>query len=165
MELISSGLRSGGELAKLLDQTSYNLKHQRLVDQKIRSNVLMYVIFIFVAVAIGSPILFGLSSYLVEVLSQIFGSVEIPKDIPAQGINLPIISFGDIGINKEFIMTYIIVSLSVSSIMGGLIVGLIAKGKEKYGFRYIPMLIIASLLVFILVRLMIKNLLGDLLTA
>lgn len=163
MELIASGLRSGGELAKLLDQTSFNLKHQKLVDEKVRSNVMMYVIFIFAAVAIGAPVLYGLSSFLVEVLTQIFGSVDIPENLPTQGLSLPVISLGNIGITKEFIMTYIITSLVISSVMGGLIVGLIAKGKEKYGFRYVPILIVASITVFIVVRLIIRSLLGDLL--
>jgi len=46
--------------------------------------------------------------------------------------------------------------------MGGFIIGLISKGKEKYGFRYIPILITISLLMFFLVRLIIGNIMGDL---
>ena len=41
MLLIVSGLRSGGELASLLDQTARNLRAQEFVDQKIRSSIKM----------------------------------------------------------------------------------------------------------------------------
>ncbi|MBS3172308.1 type II secretion system F family protein [Candidatus Woesearchaeota archaeon] len=161
MELLSSGLRSGGELARLLDQTSANLKHQVLVDQKIRSNVMMYVIFIFSAICFGAPMLFGLSSFLAEVITDIFGTIDIPEAASSR-FAIPILNFSSSSINTNFIMTYIIVSIIISSIMGGFIIGLISKGKEKYGFRYIPILITISLLMFFLVRLIIGNIMGDL---
>ena len=79
MALIVSGLRSGGELALLLDHTARNLREQDFVDQKIRSSVRMYVIFIFSAVGFGAPILYALSSFLVEVLSNVLGKIDLPK--------------------------------------------------------------------------------------
>nr|MBA4405525.1 hypothetical protein [Nanoarchaeum sp.] len=163
MELLSSGLRSGGELARLLDQTSANLKHQVLVDQKIRSNVMMYVIFIFFAICFGAPVLFGLSSFLSEVITDIFGSIEIPKAASSR-FAIPIINFSSSGVTTDFVMTYIICSIVLSAIMGGFIIGLISKGKEKEGFRYIPILIIISLIMFFLVRLIIGNVMGDLIS-
>ena len=164
MELLASGLRSGGEIAKLLDQASASLKHQKMVDQKVRSNVMMYVIFIFSAICFGAPILFGLSSFLVEVISQIFGQIDIPA-AASQKFSMPMVSFsGAEGVSKEFVMTYMLSSMTISAIMGGFIIGLISKGKEKYGFRYIPILIIFSIVMFLLVRLAVSNLMGSILT-
>ena len=162
MELISSGLRSGGELAKLLDNTSSNLKHQKIVDEKVRSSVMMYVIFIFFAICFGAPILFGLSSFLTDVMRDIFTKVDLPT-ASASNISMPMINFSGIEISQGFIMTYIIIAIILSGVMGGFIMGLITKGKEKYGFRYIPILIAASLLVFFLVRLVISSMLGGVL--
>jgi Flp pilus assembly protein TadB len=71
VDLIVSGLRSGGRLSELLSQTSDNLRKQGLIDEKIRSSVMMYSIFIFTAIAFGAPVLFGLSSFLVKVLGLI----------------------------------------------------------------------------------------------
>lgn len=153
--LIVSGLRSGGQLAPLLEQTSYNLRQQSLVEQKIRSNVMMYVIFIFAAIGFGAPLLFGLSSFLVEVLSKIITGIEIP----ATTVNLPV-SFTKVSIGVDFVITYSLVSLTATSIMGSLILGLINKGKEKYGFKYIPILITLSITIFFLVRFMVSGLLG-----
>ncbi|MBT3691556.1 hypothetical protein HOG16_04935 [Candidatus Woesearchaeota archaeon] len=159
MELLYSGLRSGGELAKLLDQTSANLKHQKLVDQKVRSNVMMYVIFIFSAICFGAPILFGLSSFLVEVMSNIFGQIDIPA-ASTQRFSIPLMSFGENAISQGFILTYIISSIAMSSVMGGLIVGLISKGKEKYGLKYIPMIFASAMIVFFIIKLIVSKLIG-----
>jgi len=161
MELLASGLRSGGELSKLLDQTSANLKHQSLVDQKVRSNVAMYVIFIFFAIGLGAPILYGLSSYLVEVISNLFSNIEIPA-AASDRFAIPIVQFSQSSITKEFVTTYISSSIILSSIMGGFIIGLISKGKEKEGIKYIPVLIILALVMFFLVRTIISSFLGGL---
>ena len=125
---------------------------------------MMYVIFIFSAICFGAPILFGLSSFLIDVISQIFGQIDIPA-AASQKFSMPIVSFsGSDGVTKEFVMTYMISSMTISAIMGGFIIGLISKGKEKYGFRYIPLLIIASIAMFLIVRAVVSNLMGGLIT-
>lgn len=156
--LIVSGLRSGGELASLLDQTARNLREQEFVDQKVRSSIRMYVVFIFAAVCIGAPLLYGLSSFLVDVLTKILAQVEIPSTTT---MNLPV-TITKVSISPTFIMTYVITSISVTSILGGIMLGLIAKGKEKYGFKLIPVILFISLAVFFAVRFLISNLLGSL---
>jgi archaeal flagellar protein FlaJ len=161
MELVASGLRSGGELAKLLDQTSSNLKHQDIVDQKVRSNVMMYTIFIFFAICGGAPVLYGLSSYLVEVLTSIFSQIDMPS-AATSSFAMPMGGFSSISISSEFVTSYIITSIIASSIMGGFIIGLIARGNAKYGFRYIPILILVALLVFFLVRSIMAGFMGGL---
>lgn len=156
--LIVNGIKSGGELAELIDQTASNLRSQRLVEERVRTNVLMYVIFIFVAVAIGAPALFGLSTYLVEVLTKNMAQVEIPTELSASQA-LPI-SIGKVSISMDFIMTYAIISMLVSGVMGSLIVGQISKGKAKYGAKFIPLIVGLSLIIFFAIRAMIANVLG-----
>tara|TARA_Y100000310_G_C20621882_1_gene783792 strand:+ start:33 stop:1004 length:972 start_codon:yes stop_codon:yes gene_type:complete len=156
--LINSGIRSGGQLAALLEQTAKNLRQQRLVDDKIRANVMMYVIFIFAAVGFGSPLLFGLSTFLTEVLTKNIGMVEIPQGAAA---SMPI-TLSTISVSISFIIKFAITSLITTSIMGSLVIGLISKGKEKQGIKFIPMLIALTLFIFFAVRFMIKNLLSGL---
>ena len=158
IDLIVSGLRSGGELADLLVRTANNLKRQSMVEQKIKSNVMMYVIFIFAAIAFGAPLLFGLSSFLVKVLNEIFVDIEIPADVAAQGFSMPIGNFDSGFISQEFVLMYSIIAIVVTSLMGSLIIGLILKGKEKYGFKYMPLLVALSLIVFFVIRAIVSNL-------
>ena len=158
LRLIVTGLNSGGELASLLEQTSRNLRTQEFVEQKVRSNVRMYVLFIFTAIGFGAPLLFGLSSFLVEVITNIVSQVEFPK---ISTVNLPLSLF-KVNISSSFIMSYIIISLITTATLGSLMLGLINKGEEKYGIKLIPALIGISILVFFLVRYLISNLLSGL---
>lgn len=157
--LIVSGLKSGGELASLLEQTAKNLRRQRLVEEKIRANVMMYVIFIFVAVAFGAPMLFGLSSFLVGVLTKNIAAMEIPETIVAS--SMPV-TFSKISITPHFVLIYAVTSMITTAFLGSLILGLIAKGKEKEGLKFIPILVICSVGIFFLVRFFIGALLGGL---
>ena len=158
-QLIVTAMSSGGELADLLEQTASNLRQQRLVEQRIRASVLVYVIFIFSAIAFGAPMLFGLSSFLVQVITDIFGRVQLP---PASALGATPISFSDVAVSVNFINTYTIVSLVATSIMGSLILGLIAKGKEKEGFKTMPILIIMTISLFFVIKYAIGLMLGGL---
>jgi len=158
--LIVSGLRSGGELASLLEQTAKNLRRERLIDSRIRANVMMYVIFIFVAVCFGAPLLFGLSSFLVEILTENLGSIEIPEGTMT---SLPM-NFTEVTITVNFVIMFSVIFLTTSAIMGSLILGLISKGRERDGIKFMPALIILSLAVFFLIRMGIKGMLGGLFT-
>lgn len=161
MELIVSGLRSGGELASLIEQTSRNLRDQEFVDQKIRSNVRMYIIFIFSAVGFGAPLLYGLSSFLVDVMKEVISKVEIPTESTGP-MSMPL-TITKVSISSEFVMTYVLTSLVMTSFMGSLIMGLISRGEEKQGFKLVPILIAISIVVFFAVRFLISKLLGGLL--
>ena len=154
--LIVVGLRSGGELTDLLGQTSVNLRQERFLDEKIRTNVLMYVIFIFAAIGFGAPVLFGLSSFLIGILEKNLSLVELP-----QSAALPI-TFSQNMVSSSFILTFSIVSLITTSILGSLVLGLISKGKEKYGIKFIPILLILTLSIFFLTRFLIGSLFGGL---
>src|SRR3989344_638015 len=153
--LIISGIKSGGELADLLEETARNTRNQDLMEQKIKSSVLSYVIFIFAAVAFGAPILFGLSSFLVEVLKQVFSQIDIPA---SAAVNIPI-KISKISISTDFIVTYSIVSLVATSILSSLLIGGIVKGRGKEGFKYIPIMILITLVMFFTCRSLISGLL------
>ncbi len=157
--LIVSGLKSGGELASLLDQTARNLRQEKFVEQRVRSNVMMYVVFIFSAIGFGAPLLFGLSSFLVEVLTVNLASIDIPTTSVASSMPL---KFSSVSVSLEFVKMFSIVSLVTSSVLGSFILGLINKGKETRGIKYMPMLITLSLSMFFLVRFIIKGMLGGL---
>lgn len=151
--LIVSGIRAGGELATLLDYTSRNIRDQDFVEQKVRSSVMMYVIFIFAAIGLGAPMLYGLSSFLVQVLTNIFSQIDIPE---TSTMNMPI-SIAQVSVDVDFVIKYIIISLIITSILGSMILGLISKGEEKQGLKYAPFMVAFSLIVFFTVRFLIMT--------
>ncbi|MBI4149028.1 type II secretion system F family protein [Candidatus Woesearchaeota archaeon] len=158
ISLIVSGLRSGGELASLLEQNAADLRNQDLVDKKIRSSVQMYVIFIFAALGIGAPVLFALSSILVDVISANLNAVFIPPEVSAR---IPI-SVSGIQVSSSFIVQYTLLSLVTSVVLGSLVLGLISKGKEREGIRYILILLVLSLSAYFAVRTVLQALFSGL---
>ncbi|MCX6818786.1 MAG: type II secretion system F family protein [Candidatus Aenigmarchaeota archaeon] len=151
IRLIVEGIKSGGELSDLLQQTAEDLQNSEVVKGEVQSNVMMYAIFIFFAAGIGAPLLYGISTYLVGVLGTQFAKFQISETM----IGSMNMMKGHISISQEFLLIFPITSLIVTSIFGSLIIGLVKGGTEKEGIKFIPMLLIVSLTVFFLVRLMV----------
>ncbi len=149
IDLIVNSLKSGGKLADLLDQTSNDLRDQDMVKKEISAGVLMYVIFIFIAIAFGAPLLFSMSAFLVKLLTKNMELISegMPKGEIMAGAP---ISITEAKLNPEFINMFSIISLVVTSLFGSLIMGLILRGDEKSGIKYLPILWIISLGLFVL---------------
>ncbi len=152
ISLIISGIRSGGNISLLLEQTASNMREKEFIEKRISSNVLMYVIFIFFAVAIGAPLLFGLSSILVEILIKIVG--DLPTDTVTE--NLPF-SLSKINISPGFITWFAILFIFVTDVLASLILGLVNKGDEKAGLKFVIPLLLLSYSLFFFVRFMLRK--------
>jgi len=161
VDLIVEGIESGGELADLLQQTAEDIQATKMTQNEVKANVMMYAIFIFFAAGIGAPLLFGISTYLVQVLSSQYAHFNISDAAVAansvQGLHL---MQARITVGEGFLFFFAIASLTITAIFGGLIIGLVKDGEEKQGVKYIPMLLAVSLLVFFVVRLMVAGILG-----
>ena len=158
VELINSGLASGGSLATLLQSTADDLKSQALLDKKIKASISMYIIFIFSAASLIAPILFGLSSFLVDVLKIIFSSVEIPSEVAS---SFPF-QIKPIDISAGYLLFFILSFIFANNFMASRLLGLIGKGKEREGIKYFIPMVLLAIPIFLLARLAIKSLLGDL---
>ena len=155
--LIVSGLKSGGELVSLLEETADNLTQKKLVDKKVRSSINLYVIFIIIALVFGAPILFGLSSYLIGVLTNILSQVQLPE---STNVKVPFSISKNLTIDENYIINFSLLFLTLNVILGSLVLGLITKGKEKYGVNYIIPMLIVSISLFFIIRFLISQSLG-----
>ncbi len=160
VELIVSSLRSGGQLADLLDQTAEDIRDQQLVRKEISASVLMYVLFIFIAIVIGAPLLFAMSSFLVNLLTMNMNMIakEMPSDFDGMG-GAPI-KMGAAKISIDFIRTYTFISITLSCIFGAIIMGLILKGEEKQGLKYLPVMLIVAHLLYYVGSLVLESTIG-----
>ncbi len=159
ISVINSGIRSGGNLAVILDETAINMRQRGFIEKRAASNVLMYLIFIFVAVAAGAPSLFALSSVLVEILTSILSDIP-PLDASITS-SLPI-TFTSINISVNFVIYFSVIFLIAIGTLASLLLGLVYKGEEKAGLKYILPLILSSISVFFLVRIFLLNQFSDL---
>lgn len=141
--IILSGIRAGGNLAILLEETSRSMRQRSFTEKKAASQVLMYVIFIFLAVSIFSPGLFSLSGVFVETMTNLMSGIT-PESLPQ---NLPV-SFSVINISPSFIFYFSIIFIIAMDIAASFVLGLVSKGDEKEGLRHLPIMLALSLGVF-----------------
>jgi len=160
--LITQGINSGGEMANLLNQLSADLREQNALQEEVKGNVSMYVILIFFASVIGAPLMFGISSFIVRIMSkQMAGIGKLSEESLAL-----VSSKGGVGISSgmsitpEFILMFSLITLVVISIFGSLTIGIINSKSEKGGIRYIPVMLIASYIVYFIVLLVLENSFG-----
>lgn len=146
--LIISGIRAGGNLATLLEQTSENMREKDFVEKRAASNVLMYVIFIFIAVSVAAPALFSLSSLLVETIANLLAGIPTVENT---GVALPF-TLSSVSISITFIKYFSLTFIVVTDILACLVLGLVSKGEEKEGLKYLPPILIISLAVFFIIR-------------
>jgi len=153
--LILSGINAGGDLSILLEETSTNMREREVLEKKAASSVLMYVIFIFLAVSIFAPALFSLSTILVEILTNIFSG------LPDVNTNLPF-TLSKIKISITFIKYFAVFFIIVIDVLAAFVLGLVNKGDEKQGIKYILPLLAISLSVFFIARILISNFMSGL---
>ncbi|MCD6477546.1 MAG: type II secretion system F family protein [Candidatus Aenigmarchaeota archaeon] len=156
IKLIQEGIESGGEMAHLLEETAADIRNIKAMKQEIKSNVMMYSMFIIFASVIGAPVLFAVSVYFIEVISGLWSAQtsQIGKTpyyqtgmIKMKG---PQVSSGDM-------LLFSVSSIILTTVFGALIIGLIQSGKEKRGLKYIPFLTGGALLIFFGVRFVISS--------
>ena len=158
IRLIISGLQSGGNISTLLEQTSSNMREKEFIERRAASNIVMYVIFIFFAIGIGAPILLGLSSVLVEIMIKVMSG--LPSAQYSQ-MNLPL-TFSAISISPQFLIYFTLAFLVAINIISSLVIGLVNKGEEKAGLRYLIPLLALSISIFFIVRIVLLSFLSDL---
>jgi flagellar protein FlaJ len=147
IEVIISGIKSGGNISVLLEETAVNMRERAFIEKRAASNVLMYEIFIFFAVAIGAPVLFGLSSALVQIMTNILSTIPVGQ----MYTNAPF-TLTKITISVTFITYLSIAFLIATSFLASMIIGLVSKGDEKSGLKYSIPLMAISVLVFFLIK-------------
>jgi len=148
ISLIISGLNAGGNMSDLLEQTSSNMKEKEFIEKRAASTILMYVIFIFFAVGVGAPVLFALSSILVEIVIDI--SARIPEVSAAQ-LDLPF-TFRKVAVSSQFVIYFSLFFILMTDLISSLVIGLVNKGEGKAGLRYFIPLALFSLGIFFIVR-------------
>lgn len=154
--LIISGMRAGGNLATLLEQTGRNMRGMDFIEKKAASNVLMYVIFIFVAVAVGAPALFALSTILIQTLSTLLAG--IPQ---VESVAIPF-TLSKISVSVNFINYFALTFIIVIDVLASLVLGLVSKGEEKEGVKYFIPILIISLVVFFTIKLSLSGVMAGL---
>ena len=157
--LIISGIKAGGNLSVLLEETASNIRERSFTEKRAASSVLMYIIFIFIAVAVAAPALFALSNILVSVLSGLLKG--LPAASTQASVQMPF-TMTSISISVGFINYFSIIFIIMLDVLASMVLGLVSKGEEKEGIRYLIPILILSLGIFFAVKLFLSGFLAGL---
>jgi Flp pilus assembly protein TadB len=146
IDLILGEIQSGGQVAKVLDQTIDSLRKTRLIKEEMSANTLMFTIFIAVIVIFISPLLFALAynllSILISVSAQIAPALEDAKGLPFKMKEVPL--------NKEDFKIFSMLALTIISVSSAMILSIIQKGDIKSGLKYILLFVIVSVVFYLI---------------
>ncbi len=158
LKLMEEGLRSGGEMAKLLDETASDIRKIKIMRKQVKSNVIMYSMFIIFASVLGAPLLFAVSVYFIDMIGGFWGdkTEEVSSHMSSGFMKMtgPQIEVADM-------ILFSVACIILTTVFGSLIIGLIQTGKEKRGLKYVPLLTGSAVFIFFAVRYVITSLFGS----
>lgn len=151
INLIIEGIRSGGEIATLLEETSNNIRDMASLRKEISSMIFVYALFIFMAGCLIAPVLYAVSIQLAGVLSRLSQSIAVQFLTEKAPVKI-----SPTGLSEIFLTNFAYINLIITASFTSLIVALINKGNERYGLRYIPFFLGIALFLFYISRSVLK---------
>lgn len=161
--LIKQGIASGGQIADILERTAEDARQMRLLRKEISASLMMYVIFIVFAGAIGTPFLFAISGKLVAIIESVFTTLPTATggaSVASTGLSSFAMPTKPLVSSSDFYLFTILTSL-ITAFFSSMIIGVISKGSKKDGVVYLPFLIIMSLTIFFVVNFFLNGFLAN----
>jgi hypothetical protein len=159
ISLVIKGVKAGGQLVALFEETALDIRRREAIKKEVKANILMYGIFIGFAGCAGAPVLYALSGYLVGTIGRLGSVAQVPSEFQSR---LPMMRFGEIAIDEGFLFLFSITAILITTVFGGMIIGIIDSGKEKSGIKYIPIMLASALAVYFIAGGIINVMFGSL---
>ncbi|MBI3588661.1 type II secretion system F family protein [Candidatus Micrarchaeota archaeon] len=151
-KLIVEGIHLGGEMSKLLEEVSADIRATQLLQKEITTSTMMYAIFIVFAGVIAAPLLFSISVFyselnekIVEKQAKAVGSAQQAGGGPSgglagQGIGIAA-SAGKLksnpdSINARDIYWFSVACILMTTLFAALILAQIQSGNPLRGMKY-----------------------------
>jgi len=158
--LIKQGIASGGKLADILEKTAEDTRQMATLRKEISTSLIMYVIFIVFAGAIGTPFLFAISGKLVGIIEGVFSTHQF-SDISTSSYSGSLIMPQKPLITSSEFFIFTVLCCIMTAIFSSLIIGVISRGSKKDGMVYLPVLLIGSLVIFFLMGFLLDTVLAN----
>ncbi len=156
INLFAKGMRSGGQLARLLRASADEVQHIRDLRAELAASTRTYTLFLGFIMVIIMPFLLSISALFVKIFVELQPEYE-GIDTEMVG-SVPMFS-GKIFIAPAEMILISIFTLVLTSFLVSILAGIIKKGSALYGIRYFPIFAIASVLFFFVAH----GVLGDIL--
>ncbi|MCX8167203.1 MAG: type II secretion system F family protein, partial [Candidatus Micrarchaeota archaeon] len=151
--LINQSIASGGEIAKILEQTASEIRSLQQLQREIASSMVMYGIFIMVAGLIMTPVLFALSYNLINILNKVF------EKVPPYRANLRFtsISFTAPTIKADTFYWFCVFTIILTTLTSLMMYGVFRNGHYTSGLRLFPFVVIFTLVFFVIAADLMKK--------
>ena len=160
--LIVEGLHSGGDLPELLEKSAFDLRKFRSVRKEVSAIILNYVMFIAAASAFGAPLLYGISTFLVEIMTRIRGRVGSGGDSLSSMGNVSMFK-GKLTMTTDSVTMFASLAIIITALFGCMAIGVMSSGKRMDGLKYFPVLVGIGLAILFTVRFGLMAVLGPML--
>ena len=145
MTQIVEGMHSGGDLSELLEKTALDIRKFRSVKKEVNSIILNYELFIIAAITFGAPMLYGVSTFLVEIMLIIKSKIGAGSDAASQLSGSVGIFKGKLLFTPAGVQLFSILAISLTIFFGCMAVGVMSSGRRMDGLKYFPILALIGL--------------------
>lgn len=157
LKLLVDGIQSGGNTAQLLESSAEDIRNSMELQEEIASNIRMYVIFILMAAMIGAPLLFSISVYMSETTADMWSNTDLGSMETGGQLGL---SFQAPQVNTAFFEQFSVMAIIAINFFAAIIISEIKNANVKEGAKYIPPMVIISVVLFFIVKNTISSTLG-----
>jgi len=161
--LISEGIRTGGEISSILIELSADLRRRHTIKAETKANISIYALLILFAAAFAAPALMGISTFIVEVTAARTATFTLPENLPPNIANITFLGIPGKGLDPDFVINFSILVVIIGTFFASFTLGIINTGREVNGLKYLPILLIVAISVFILVRDLLRSFFAGLL--
>ncbi len=155
MKLFTTAMKSGGQLAQLLEELSRDIAETKSLKRELVTNTKTYSMFIMFTVTVGTPILLSIAIQFVKMIT----GLQVKTGGSSNDFGMSFLA-GEVVVSVEFLTWLSIGMLICTSILSSMLAGVISEGKAKYGLRFAPAVIAGSLIAFLIAGNMIGNMMG-----
>ncbi|NPA22198.1 MAG: type II secretion system F family protein [Candidatus Micrarchaeota archaeon] len=145
IRMITEAIKTGAELSTVLERTADEIREIQQYKEEMKTNILVYKMFIFFATALGMPFLYAVSMKIIEVLYSALSQVEgitLPAQILGGGL-----TFALPRISPESFFYFALLSIFITAFFSARIIAAGESSKTAY-FRYLIGLWIVAFAVF-----------------
>jgi len=148
VKLLLEGLRAGGMVANLLEETANDIRNTEILQREIKSSVMMYVMFIFIAGVVAAPFLFAISNVLVKTTASMWSNNGFGGSMSSGAAQF--MGGGFIHIKPKKLKAndfgyFSVLSMIITIIFASMLISIIQTGSSKEAIKYLPIFLIIAL--------------------
>ncbi len=163
--LMEEGLRSGHDLAGMLEQVAYDIREFRVLEDEANANIGSYVIFIMMAVVIIAPVLYSISIAFVDLSDQVKSTLNVQELVGQASLSggsstLVGLVAGKRGVSTDSLVLFAALNLAASAAIAAILISVLQTGEALQKLPYVPAFVVVAEVLFFVSIFVLKAVLG-----